>query len=688
MVFLAALSLLWAILIVIRLVQLQVVSHEAYREQAERQQHRVVQVKPTRGAIFDRLGRPLAMSLPADTVCVNPKRVPDIAVAADILSGVLGIDRQELYTRIKTAADNKRGFLPISKRIDPALSERLRSLKLDWIEFRTESERYYPNGPLAAHVIGAVDFQEKGNLGLEQSLNKELRGRTGIITTLTDVRQRGIESEVSKPVEAGTNLTLTLDEGIQFAAERELKAAAEQYHATAGSVVVMNPHTGDILALASYPGFDPNEPPKPGENPSLRFDQPVSLPFEPGSVFKIVTLSAALETTNLRPSSLIQCGSGTFNLFGRIIHEAKHGYGTLSMADVLAKSSNIGAIQIGLRVGNENLLRYIRRFGFGAKTGLPLPAEASGTVRDLKYWRKTSIGSVAMGHEISTTAVQLARACSVIANGGLLLKPRLILAKQKPGGPQEMMPIETPQRILKPENAITMRQMMEGVVLHGTGRAAKLKGYSSGGKTGSAQIFDLTTKHYTHEYNGSYVGFAPVTNPALVIAVTLNGVKVFGGVVAAPVFRAVATEALRLLDVPKDLPEDIPEPDNQPVDENDLSIADLGEPPSDLLAAAVAPQPAVPVVSVAMPAQNVAPVSAPAGNGSHPAASAAPVLVAAAPSGPAAPGFEGKSVREVLQESLARGIQVEIIGSGIARAQFPAAGSPLPPGQRIRVVFR
>ncbi len=458
-------------------------------------------------------------------------------------------------------------------------------------------------------------------------------------------------------------------------AERELRAACEFYHAASGSTVVMDPHTGEILAMASYPVFDPNQPPAPGEPPSARFDHPVSVAFEPGSVFKIVTLSAALETTNLRPETLINCGNGTIKLFGRVIHESHHGWGTIPMADVLAHSSNIGAIQIGLKVGEKNLLDYVHKFGFGKITGIPLPAESSGMVRDLKHWGKTSIGSVSMGHEVSTTALQLAQACSVIANGGVLVRPRLILKRQRPGGKVENEPAPAPQRVLKPETAIAMRQMMEGVVLRGTGRAARLAGYTSGGKTGSAQIFDLQTKHYTHVYNGSFVGFAPVTNPAVVIAVTLNGVKMFGGVVAAPVFKTVATETLRLLAVPKDIPEVEPPPLADPEEADDLSIADMSAPPDDL--EQLPAPPAVAPAAAPAPAQTVLPSVVTV-------AGASSVAVA----GPAAPSFEGKTVRAVIEQSMAMGVQVEVVGSGVARQQAPPPGSPLNPGEKVRVLFR
>ena len=683
---LAVVAFLWAVVIFCRLVDLQVVSHKKYRDLADHQQQRTMRVEAPRGSIFDRSGHALAMSVPADSVSINPLLVPDRPLAAEILARVLGIDGKELLAKMdadveehRRALEQKRkpkgtGFLWVKRKITPAESEALRSLKLDWVEFQQEPHRYYPDGSLAAHTVGTVDFQEHGNLGLEQRLESELGGRPGQVRMLHDVLDRGIESEVSAAAEPGKNITLAIDERIQFVVERELQAAAVQYHAASGSVVVMNPQTGEILALASYPTFDPNEPPEPGQAKTARFDYPVSVAFEPGSVFKIVTLTAGLETTNLRPDTLINCGTGSFNLYGRIIHEAKHGYGTLSMADVLAHSSNIGAIQIGLKVGEKNLLEYIHKFGFGRRTGIPLPAESSGTVRELKYWRKTSIGSVAMGHEVSTTALQLAQACSVIANGGLLVKPRLILSRQRPGGKIEPEPSEPPQRVIKAETAITMRQMMEGVVLHGTGRSARLAGYTSGGKTGSAQIFDFATKHYSKLYNGSFVGFAPVTNPAVVIGVTLNGVKVFGAVVAGPVFKTVGQEALRLLGVPKDIPDVEPEPVTDPEEANDLAIADLSVPPDDL---AQVPQLAPPVPAPVAPGAVTVASAAP---------SPAPMPVVA--SGPPAPSFQGKTVRAVLEQSIAMGIPVDVIGSGVARQQAPAAGSLLGPGEKVRVQFQ
>ena len=652
-------AVLWAACIFGRLIHLQVLSYSELHKVADAQHLKNIEIPAPRGIIADRNGQPLAMSLPVDSVCVDPRRVPDPTVAGEILGGILDLDAAALSLRMRAALDNpkNRGFLWIKRKISPEESERLRSLRLDWIEFRAESRRYYPKQTLAAHLLGGVDHEERGNAGLEMSLDDDLQGVPGAMRMLTDVRQRGFASEEFQEHQTGRNLTLSIDERIQYVCERELKTAVESNDCQTGSIVVMNPHTGEILAMANYPTFDPNQPVPAGGSAPARFNLAVSVPFEPGSVFKVITVAAALETTPLRAESIIPCGNGHITLFGRVIHD-HNAYAALSMADVLAHSSNIGAIQIGLRVGDAHMLEYVRRFGFGKAAGVPVPAESSGVVRDLKDWGKSSIGSVAMGHEISTTTVQLARACSAVANGGLLVKPRLILSRRKPGEKIETEPVEPPRRILKPETAVALWKMMEGVVLHGTGTKAHLNGYTAAGKTGSAQIFDLASKKYTHHYNASFMGFAPVTRPAVVVVVTLNGASKYGGAVAAPVFREVAGSALRILDVPKDLPEGQPQQNESPGAVNDLAIADLSSPPP--------PLPALP----------------PAAAGSGSVETVSRVVV-----GPKVPDFQGKTLRAVLEESAARGLLVEVLGQGIARAQFPAAGAVLPYGERIRIQF-
>ena len=646
--------LLWGAAIFYKLTSLQVFHHQEYVRQARQHQEVVREIPAPRGTIFDRNGQPLAMSIPTESVYVNPRKVPDIGVAADLLGQFLHLDRVELYGRLKNALDNDRGYLIIKKKITFDEGQHLRNVAFDWIKIQTDSQRHYPKGMLAAHILGGVDFSERGNGGVEKALDADLRGIPGQERLLTDVKRRGIDSQNAAEARPGTPITLTIDERLQFVAERELAAGVAAHNASSGSIVVMDPNTGDILALASYPTFDPNLPPIDYADVVHRQNHATAVPFEPGSVFKIITLSAALETTRLTPASMIDCGKGPITLFGRPIHEAHTYYGTISMADVLKHSSNVGAIKIGLQVGQQNLYQYVKKFGFGDRTAIPLPGESRGRLRPLKKWGATSLASISMGQEVSVTTLQLARATSVVANGGLLVQPRLVL---KRGG--KPVPVAPPVRIIQPETAITMRQMMEGVVtVGGTGYPeARLAGYSVAGKTGSAQIFDFATKHYTHNYNGSFVGMVPLTNPSLVVVVTLNGThgaNGYGGRAAAPVFHAVTTEALRLMEVPKDLPDEAPPvlvAQKTSQLDDDVALADFAIEPNILTDSEDEDD------------------------------------AASAPTGPTVPDFKGKTMRDVLAEAASKGLTILPNGSGVARVQYPAPGAALHQGERIRVRF-
>jgi cell division protein FtsI (penicillin-binding protein 3) len=658
LIVLAAALALWSAAVVGKLASLQLVHHQELARKARAHQE-IVRILPApRGSIYDRNGRPLAMSLPTESVAVNPMKLPDLGVAADLLEQVLHMQGSGLYDKLKQAYDKGRGYFVVKRQITPEEAGNVRALPVDWIGIESTSQRHYPKGTLAAHVLGGVDFQEKGNAGIEKALDEMLHGEPGQELLLTDVKRRGIASRQANEAKPGTPVTLTIDERLQFEAERQLAAAVQEKNAASGSVVVMNPATGDVLALASFPTFDPNEPPDSGAS-AQRENHATSVPFEPGSVFKVITLSAALETTSLRPETPIDCGNGAITLFGRTIHEAEgRGYGVISMAQVLQHSSNIGAIRVGMRVGQQNLYDYVRRFGFGQLTGLPLPGESRGKVRKPPLWTSTSLASISMGQEVSVTTMQIAQAVSVIANGGLLVKPRLVL---KLGN--QPVPREQPVRAIQPETAFTMRQIMEGVVMPGgTGYPeARLAGYSVAGKTGSAQIFDFATRHYTHNYNGSFAGMAPLTNPSIVVVVTLNGthgLSGFGGRAAAPVFNKVASEALRILEVPRDLPDSDSKPltASQERPTNDVAIAGLGTGPNILLDT---------------------------DDDEKPAARS----TAAAGSAPTVPNFRGMTMRDVLAEAASRGLTVLPDGSGVARIQYPPPGSVLHQGERIRVRF-
>ncbi len=684
---LAALLLLWAVAIGYRLVSLQVIQHAKYAAIARSQQEHEVDIPAPRGNILDRNGDPLAISVPVDSVSVNPLQIADLRLATELLGNTLNLNQRILYSRLAWAQQNHKGFLWVKRKIDPFQVDRLKAFHLDWITFHVESQRHYPKGDTAAHIIGGVYKGEEGAAGVERALDKDLKGHDGEERLVMDVKRRGLDSHMDAAPRAGESLTLSIDERLQYVAQVALKEGVEAKHARSGSAIVMNPYTGEILALANYPDYDPNTPPTAKEDPIARLDLGASVPFEPGSMFKVITLSAALETTNLRPDSLIPTGNGVLHLPGRTIHESHHGLGTITMAQVLEKSSNIGAIMIGMRVGQQNMYEYARRFGFGQRTGLPLPAESPGLLRPLKRWGTTSLASISMGQEVSVTSVQLARACSVIANGGMLVKPRLVIRRG-----DAAVPMEAPARIIRPDTAITMRQMMEGVVLRGTGRIhAKLDGYTSAGKTGTAQIYDRAAHHYSHFYNASFMGFAPVTNPALVVVVTVHhtsGEQGQGADAAAPVWKVIMTEGLRMLDVPRDIPEELEtkakKPEKPSADEDDdVSIADLGEPSimeeeptAKELIAEQTPKP--------QPADDDIPPAGPE--------TTAPVLAVAAPAppkpaGPVIPDFRGLPMQAVAERAAADGIDVMLEGSGIARAQLPLPGTPMRQGARVRIVF-
>jgi cell division protein FtsI (penicillin-binding protein 3) len=636
--------------IFLKLVSLQVLHHQEYAKKARQRQELIVDIPAPRGTIYDRSHQALAMSVPTQSVYVNPLKIPDLEVASDLLARALHLDRAILYGQMKNAFDNHRGFLWIKRKVDFDEARCLLDMHRDWIALQQESQRHYPKGTLAAHVLGSVDFEESGNAGIEKALDEDLRGEPGTMRLLTDVKRRGIDSQLDTEAHPGTSITVTIDERIQFVAERELEAAVKSHNAVSGSVVVMVPATGEILALASYPLYDPNEAPTTARDNAARLNHAVSVPFEPGSVFKVITLSAALETTRLTPDSLINCHGGVLALPGRVVHDSHAGLGIIPMWEVLARSSNIGAIEIGMRVGQQHMYDYVRKFGFGQKTGIQLPAESSGKLRKLQRWGTTSLASISMGQEVSVTTVQLAQAGSIIANGGFLVHPRLVLKKG-----EQTVPVEPSVRVLKPDTVLTMRRLMENVVVyeHGTGHAAKLQGYSVGGKTGSAQIYDFAARHYTHTYNGSFLGFAPLNNPAIICVVTLNGTHGnagFGGAAAAPVFHAVAGEALRVLEVQKDIPDE-PMLVAKTEDTNDLATTDGDPAGPNILEEADDDE--------------------------------APLVA----EGPKVPNFRGMTMREVLATAASRGFTVVPNGSGVARGQTPAPGAVLHEGQTIRVKF-
>ncbi|MBV9759699.1 MAG: transpeptidase family protein [Acidobacteriaceae bacterium] len=666
----------WALIVLSRLFGLQVLAHDKFVKLAEQQQTKLEPTEGQRGTIFDRDGHPMAISSPSHFLVVNPGRIPNKEIAAELLGSVLKIDSGELLRDLEGAAASKkhRGYYIVDQHVTDEQAGTLRDMKLEWAEVEEGSVRNYPDGAVGAHVIGNVGGQGHGAAGVELKLDKELAGAPGLVRLERDGKEHPYDSEIAKEATPGKDIGLTIDRQLSHVAQDALEQAVKQNHAEHGSVVAMDPRTGEVLALENYPTYDPNERLHPGEQPTGREDLAVVAPFEPGSVFKVITLSAALETTTLRPNSIINCGNGVMKLFTRVIHDHKP-YPALSMEDVLAYSSNIGAIRIGMQVGNKNLYEYIRRFGFGRRTGIELPAEAPGILRSLKRWQPTSIGSVPMGHEIAVTSVQLAQAGSVIANGGFLAHPHVVAWKQTPGSAAEVTKYPAPVEVLKPETVATMRMMMRRVITEpgGTGHHLHVVGYTIAGKTGTAQIYDYTHHVYTHKYNASFMGFAPMENPSVVVVVTVTGTTGqagYGGWAAGPVFVKVMNEALRRRGVPRDVPEEIEEleakqrsTEKDRKEADDVSLAELSTP------------------------LTVDEMKAASGEGQEDAGGNESGDANLDANAPKAPDFTGKTVKEVMTAAAASNLDVEMMGEGLARSQSPAAGSALIPGERIRVRF-
>lgn len=701
----------WTLVIAGRLVQLQVVEYEKYEKMARNQQEEEVHVPALRGAILDRNGQILARSIPAESVILNPFKIEHPAEAAEILARGMDMSEAAVTKQIAAAKAKKRQYLAIRRQLSADEAKRLRSVLAEmarsadpkkrakwdeddllrskevkeWLEFEPESLRIYPHRSLAANVLGYIGDSGHGLGGIESKFDDVLAGEDGLIRNFKDMHGQVYRSEVLKQPKPGADVRLTIDSTLQFEAEHQLAEAARTSGAPKGSAIVMDPHTYEVLAMASYPTFDPNRPPASPKDLADRSNVAITEPFEPGSVFKTITLTAGLETTQLRPETMIDCGNGSITLFGRTIHDHAR-YSALRMEEVLWKSSNVGAIRVGLAVGREHMNEYIRRFGFATKTGIELPGESKGILRKLEKWQASSIGSIAMGHEVGATSIQLAVAGSVIANDGVRMTPRIVRSIHHPDGTEEIPAIQQGERVIRPETAHTMRLMMEGVVLSGTGKQAAVRGYTVGGKTGSAQIIDPVTKAYIHNYNASFLGFSPVVQPKVVVVITLRGTghgeAGYGGAVAAPVFRQVTGAALRALSVPPDAPTKTPLKETSP-ELDDLPVAGLGQPPD--LRDDDAPAVPAKALSAKIPVPEAKMADAPLPE--RKTEIVAENISRSAPRRNEIPEFRGLTLRGVLERSSETGLPVDVQGQGIARAQDPLPGTVLAPGARIRVML-
>src|SRR5438270_1560173 len=544
---------LWMTAVGARLTYLQTSQHEWLTRRARAQQLDVEPQNAVRGLILDRQGRELARSVGVDSFFADPREIEDVDAAASGLARVLKVDETSLAARLKEAKEKGRGFVWLARKVGEEQSRAVQELKIKGVYPFEEQKRRYPNGALAAHVVGFVGLDDKGLAGVEQMYDAALTGEPGRLVVDADAKRRAFESAGSAPQD-GRTIVLTIDQTVQYIVERELAAAVERTQAKSGAAVVLDPRTGEILALANAPTFDPND--AAGVGADERRDAALQNIYEPGSTFKVVAYSGSLEEKLIRPDDRIDC-PGTITVFGRTVHD--HARGTLTATEALAKSSNVAAIKLGMRLGNARLYDYIRRFGFGSKTGVELPGETAGLVRPVSKWQPTSIGSVPIGQEVGVTPVQMAAAYATIANDGVRVAPHLVREVRDAEGHVVEQSQPESHRVVSAETARELRGMLEMVTLKGTARAAQLEGYTAAGKTGTAQKVDPKTHAYSQtKYVGSFVGFAPVENPAAVIIVVLDepvGAHQ-GGAVAAPVFSDIADQILPYLDV---MPDNAPE---------------------------------------------------------------------------------------------------------------------------------
>ncbi len=623
--------------VVVRLGHLQLLRGDELARFAERQYSKTIPLKPKRGPIFDRHGQALAVSTEVESVFAVPRRIADRAAVASLLAPHLGERARDLEERLQ--AD--RPFVWLKRKIPPTVAQEVRALSLPGLGTVPESLRFYPNRELAAHVLGFEGVDDRGLEGVELAYDRLLAGDAGLALVERDALGRDVTGQprILKAPAPGHGLVLTIDAAIQYIAERELDAAWRRTGARVGMVLAMDPRTGEILAVALRPTFNPNAY-QSASSAEWR-NRAITDPFEPGSTFKAILAAAALEEGVVRPDDRFYGEQGVITVANRLIHDWKR-YGWLSFREVLQFSSNVGAIKVGLAVGRERFYRYMAAFGFGSPTGVGLPGESRGQLRPPERWSGLSLASMAIGQEVSVTALQMLAAFAAIANEGRLMRPHIVRAVVDQDG-REVRRIEPEavRQVLSRETARTLREILTGVVAEGTGHRAAVQGFAVAGKTGTAQKLDPVAHVYSRKPGVlSFVGFVPAEAPRLAMFVMLDEPKtvVWGSEAAAPIFAAVAGQVLRHLGIPP-----------------------AGVPSVQLVRASgrLAPASALPTVPAAL---------------SEPE-SGEPVM----------PDLTGRSLRQALVLLAGYDVDVSVAGRGVVVQQTPPAGTALAPGTFCRL---
>jgi cell division protein FtsI (penicillin-binding protein 3) len=710
---------LWLVVICLRLVYLQIFCYGDFERRAQHQQQRSFELSAKRGIIYDRAGHELAMSIQVESAFLVPTETPDLPNVIHLITRITNDDPRILLADCQA----HKTFCWVARKADAETADRIRALNLKGIHFQKEPKRFYPKRELAAQVLGYVGTEDQGLSGLEREFNSQLQGKPGKLMISVDARKRWFASVEQEPT-PGNNLVLTIDQNVQAIAERELERGMEATKAIAGTVIVENPHTGEILALTNRPTFNPNN--RKEIKPESLKDRAVSDIYEPGSTFKMVTISAGLEEKVTNPDEMFDCQMGSIVINGMRIRDSSP-HGMLSVADIIAESSDVGAIKVAMRLGNDRFYKYIRAFGFGQRTGIELPGETRGLTKPVDRWSKVSFAAISMGQEIGISAVQLASLISTVANDGVRVPPRIVAGTIAPQNAPQTIAFQPPpgMRVISSLTAAEMRQMLQGVVLHGTGRKAILEGYSSAGKTGTAQKVDPATGAYSKtKYVGSFAGFAPINNPQIAVVVILDSAVGLhqGGQVSAPIFQRIVQQVLEYEHVPHDIElpasrqlllarRNVPDKSLEESSPDHLgSSLDMAEAESDEAASAVQlkpgeRQPAEASKAAAGPAQVAAASLTQREPGQttslSPTAENAPPTNAVESSKPSSgtvvldveeggievPSFLGKNLRGALEAAEDAGLELDALGSGIAREQSPLPGAHVASGARIVVHF-
>jgi cell division protein FtsI (penicillin-binding protein 3) len=624
-----------------RLVFLQVVRHAYLSALASRQQSRTMDAAAKRGDILDRRGRVLATSVDGDSVYAVPSAIDDPSAVVAALCRALGdckpAEREALIGKL----GKTRAFAYVRRQVSPEQAHRVAALNLDGIGFMKEDRRFYPNKELAAHLLGYVGIDNTGLSGLESTYDAQIRGKAGTVLVQTDARRHAF-SRFERPPTTGSSVELTIDEYLQYITERELAAGVAENRAKGGSAIIMNPHTGEILAMANVPTFNPNVYREFDE--ADRRNRAVQDLYEPGSTFKVVTASAAIEEKVMPIDTLIDTNPGQIRIDRtRIVRDVKN-HGVLSFVDVIVESSNVGAIKIGFKVGTDRLSEYVQRFGFGHTVSPDFPGENSGIVWRPDKWTDSALASVSMGYQVGVTPLQMAAAVSSVANGGEYVEPRVVRAIYRDNRRYEVRP-KVLRRTITADTAAVLTSIMEGVVERGTAKPAQIPGYTIAGKTGTAT--KLVNGAYSHsDYFGSFVGFIPSQRPVVTILVVLDSPHgphgYYGGNVSAPIFKRVAEATLQYLGVAPTL------------------------------------NPAPPVL-VARRDDESGAASASFSQGSTGSTNEEPPIVRVVADGPPGtmPDLQGMSAREAVHRLVKLGLTARVEGNGFVVAQDPPAGSAL-----------